>query len=140
MDSARFRLFVKQDCQTCKLLVPVFERLRQSLPQLDIYVQDDPEFLAAAGAAYDDTLENSFRSDIEITPTLIRMAGEKETGRVCGWVREEWQGITGIGNLGCELPAYGPGCGSKTRLAWGLGAPGGRIRRFAIEEPPDRGR
>ena len=116
MDSARYRLFVKEDCQTCKLLVPVFERLRKSLPQLDIYVQDDPEFLASAGAIYDQTLENSFRADIEITPTLIRMAGEKETGRACGWVREEWQGITGIGDLGCELPAYGPGCGSKTRL------------------------
>ncbi len=116
MDSARFRLFVKEDCQTCKLLVPVFERLRQALPQLDIYVQDDPAFLASAGAVYDQTLENSFLADIEITPTLIRMAGEKETGRACGWVREEWQGITGIGDLGCELPAYGPGCGSKTRL------------------------
>lgn len=116
MDSARFRLFVKEDCQTCKLLVPVFERLRQALPQLDIYVQDDPAFLASAGAVYDQTLENSFLADIKITPTLIRMAGEKETGRACGWVREEWQGITGIGDLGCELPAYGPGCGSKTRL------------------------
>ena len=77
MDSARFTLFVKQDCQTCTLLVPVFERLRESLPELAIYVQDDPAFLSSAGAAYDKTLENSFRADIEITPTLIRMAGTK---------------------------------------------------------------
>ena len=116
MDSARFALFVKQDCQTCTMLVSVFERLRKSLPELAIYVQDDPEFLSSAGAAYDRTLEHSFRSDIEITPTLIRMAGQKETGRVCGWVREEWQSMTGIADLGCDLPAYSPGCGSKTRL------------------------
>ena len=77
MDSARFALFVKQDCQTCTLLVPVFERLRKSLPELAIYVQDDPAFLSSAGAVYDKTLENSFRADIEITPTLIRMAGTK---------------------------------------------------------------
>ncbi len=116
MDSARFTLFVKQDCQTCTMLVSVFERLRKALPELAIYVQDDPEFLSSAGAAYDRTLEHSFRSDIEITPTLIRMAGQKETGRVCGWVRDEWQSLTGIADLGCDLPAYSPGCGSKTRL------------------------
>jgi hypothetical protein len=115
MDRAHFALFVKQDCQTCTLLVPVFERLRKSLPELTIYVQDDPEFLSSAGAIYDKTLENSFRSDIEITPTLVRMAAQKETGRVYGWVRDEWQGITGIADLGGELPAYSPGCGSKTR-------------------------
>ena len=115
MDSAGFQLFVKQDCQTCTLLVPVFERLRESLPELAIYVQDDPAFLSSAGAAYDKTLENSFRADIEITPTLIRMAGKNETGRVCGWVRDEWRSITGIADLGCDLPAYRPGCGSKTR-------------------------
>jgi hypothetical protein len=114
MDSAGFALFVKQDCQTCTLLVPVFERLRESLPELAIYVQDDPAFLSSAGAAYDKTLENSFRADIEITPTLIRMAGKNETGRVCGWVRDEWRSITGIADLGCDLPAYSPGCGSKT--------------------------
>ena len=114
MDSAGFALFVKQDCQTCTLLLPVFERLRESLPELAIYVQDDPAFLSSAGAAYDKTLENSFRADIEITPTLIRMAGKNETGRVCGWVRDEWRSITGIADLGCDLPAYSPGCGSKT--------------------------
>jgi hypothetical protein len=114
MDRAGFALFVKQDCQTCTLLVPVFERLRESLPELAIYVQDDPAFLSSAGAAYDKTLENSFRADIEITPTLIRMAGKNETGRVCGWVRDEWRSITGIADLGCDLPAYSPGCGSKT--------------------------
>ena len=116
MDSARFALFVKQDCQTCTMLVPVFERLRKALPELAIYVQDDPEFLSSSGATYDKTLEYSFRSDVEITPTLIRRAAQKETGRVCGWVREEWQSLTGIADLGCDLPAYSPGCGSKTRL------------------------
>ena len=115
MESAHFALFVKQDCQTCALLVPVFERLRKSLAELSIYVQDDPEFLSSAGAIYDKTLENSFRAGIEITPTLVRRVGQKENGRVCGWVRDEWQSITGIADLGCDLPAYSPGCGSKTR-------------------------
>ena len=84
MDSARFALFVKQDCQTCTLLVPVFERLRKSLTELVIYVQDDPTFLSSAGAAYDKTLEKSFRSEIEITPTLIRMADKTNPAAFAG--------------------------------------------------------
>jgi hypothetical protein len=115
MDRARFTLFVKQECQTCTLLAPVFERMRQALPNLAIFVEDDPAFLSSLGAVYDKTLEHSFRHGVEITPTLVRAAGGRETGRVCGWVRDEWRAITGIGDLGSELPAYSPGCGSQTR-------------------------
>jgi hypothetical protein len=109
-------LFVKQDCQTCVLLTPVFERLRKVLPELAIFVQDDPAFLSGIGATYDKTLEHSFRAGVEITPTLIRTQGQQEAGRTCGWVRDEWRSLTGIADLGSELPAYIPGCGSKTRL------------------------
>ena len=87
MDSPHFTLFVKQECQTCTLLVPVFERMRRGLPDLSIFVEDDPSFLSSIGSAYDKTLENSFRHGVEITPTLVRSVGGKETGRVCGWVR-----------------------------------------------------
>ncbi len=115
MDNPRFTLFVKQECHTCAMLEPVFARLRQALPQLAIFVEDDPAFLSSLGSVHDKTLEHSFRHNVETTPTLVRAADGHETGRVIGWVRDEWRAITGIADLGSDVPAYSPGCGSQTR-------------------------
>ena len=115
MTSPRFTLFVKQECHTCAMLEPVFARLRQALPQLTIFVEDDPAFLASLSSVHDKTLEHSFRNNIETTPTLVRTVDGHETERVVGWVRDEWRAITGIADLGSSVAAYSPGCGSQTR-------------------------
>ena len=140
MNDLRFALFVQHECHTCVELIPVFKRLRERLPDLKVYVQDNPACFASVRPLHDETLEVSFRHNIETTPTLIRWAGGKETGRTAGWVRQEWQSLTGIADLGCNLPAFLPGCGSKTRYpgAWErlvatFGEPGLKSRQVQLD-------
>jgi hypothetical protein len=105
---------VKRDCETCRMVAPVLARLQGS-HELTVYSQDDPAFPEATGGARDDTaLEQSYRLGIEVVPTLIRIDGEEETGRAVGWYREEWRSLSAVADLGAELPAYRPGCGSRT--------------------------
>ena len=109
-----YHLVVKQECETCKLVEPVI-RILANLQHINIYVQDDPSFLAGvSGHQYDDELENSYYLDIETVPTLIHFKDGQENGRVVGWQREEWREFTGIDDLGENLPPWRPGCGSKS--------------------------
>ena len=93
---------VKRDCPTCTLVAPVLERLAEER--------------AAAIAAEDEEsgLELSFRAGVQIVPTLLRVAGGREIGRVFGWNRDEWRAFTGIADLGAGLPDNRPGCGSRS--------------------------
>jgi hypothetical protein len=47
-------------------------------------------------------------------PTLLKVANGKTEQRVEGWVRSEWQTITGVPDLGNELPEWRAGCGSRS--------------------------
>ncbi|MEN9629958.1 MAG: hypothetical protein RJA10_3186 [Pseudomonadota bacterium] len=105
----------KRDCPTCTLVEPLLRRLAQGGTPLTVIVQDDPAYAAGVpGAALDGTLERSFRLDVEFVPTLIRREGGRETARTYGWHRADWQRISGVADLGAELPASRPGCASKT--------------------------
>lgn len=105
---------VKRDCPTCALVAPLFEELAANR-NLSVYSQDDPGFPENLSGIIDDReLENSYHLDITIVPTLIRLRGGKETGRAIGWNRDEWRQLTGLDNLGAELPENRPGCGSLT--------------------------
>ncbi len=105
---------VKRDCETCALVAPLLATLGQ-LSTLTVYSQDDPSFPEATGGALDDTeLEQSYRLGITTVPTLIRYENNTEIGRVEGWVRDEWQRITGVDFLGSDLAAFRPGCGSMS--------------------------
>ncbi len=102
---------VKADCPTCRLVEPVLA----ALPQVTVFTQDDPGFPAGIRDRRDDTaLDTSLALEVETVPTLVRFAGGRETGRIVGWLREEWQEFTGVGGLGADLPEYRPGCGSRT--------------------------
>ena len=104
-------VFVKRACETCALVHPLVPALALNA----LYVQDEPAAFADCSGRDDTSLEQSFRFEIEIVPTLIRIEGGRETARAEGWVREQWQGITGVTGLGAGLPAQRPGCGSKSR-------------------------
>lgn len=108
---------VKRDCPTCELVVPVLGQLQQGLEagalDLTVYTQDDPDFPAYGGSPVDDTqLAFSWHNDIETVPTLIRFDQGRETDRIVGWSRAQWEEFTGIEQLGTDLPEHRPGCGS----------------------------
>lgn len=113
-----YSLVVKKDCPTCTLIEPVIRQLAQQLDaKLAVYVQDDTSFPASIAERIDDTsLEYSYKQNIEVVPTLMRMKNEsEEESRIYGWDKQQWQDFTGIGDLGAALIDFKPGCGSKTQ-------------------------
>ena len=105
----------KRDCPTCGLVEPLLQQLADTGTPLRVLVQDDPTYAAGVpGQHYDESLERSFKLDVEFVPTLIRMAGGREVARTYGWHRGDWQQITGLAGLGADLPELRAGCASKT--------------------------
>ena len=105
---------VKEECETCQLLVPVLSHLQKS-QGLEIHVQDNPAFPADLKVHDDRELAFSWRQRIETVPTLIRQDdGGTETGRTLGWERAAWEKLVGQ-PLSFDLPEFRPGCGSMTQ-------------------------
>jgi hypothetical protein len=100
---------VKQDCPTCRLVAPVLGDLGAT-----VYSQDDPAFPDGVAVRDDTDLDTSTALGIDVVPTLLRRAGGVETDRAEGWDRERWRALTGVADLGADLPAWKPGCGSRT--------------------------
>lgn len=101
---------VKSECATCQLVAP----LLAELPSATVYTQDDPAFPAGTDPIHDDDLAVSWHHDIETVPTLIRVVDGEEVERTIGWSQDDWQRITGIADLGRDLPVMRPGCGSMS--------------------------
>ncbi|MFA9564039.1 MAG: thioredoxin [Acidimicrobiales bacterium] len=107
--------FVKRDCPTCQVVMPVLAELEDSGRLAAVYVQDDPGFFAGLGTCRDDTtLERSYRSEVDTVPTLIERSDGVESRRLVGWSREEWSDFFAAPELAAhlDLPPYRPGCGS----------------------------
>ncbi len=105
-------VFVKRDCATCVMVVPVVQRLASESVPFTVFTQDDPSFPEGVKAIYDSDLAMSWHHNIETVPTLIRVENGHEVERTVGWVSREWQAITGISDLGSDLVEFRPGCGS----------------------------
>jgi len=106
---------VKRECETCAMLRPVYEQLIAGGTAVQVIVQDDPAFYAELSPIDDKALALSFKLDVETVPTVISMRDGVETGREFGWQRDAWEKLTGLSGLGAGLPAWQPGCGSKSR-------------------------
>ncbi len=104
---------VKRDCETCATIEPVLAQLRASAA-VQIFSQDDPTFPDLPDVVHDADLSISWHNDIETVPTLIRRVGGVEQDRTIGWSRERWEDLTGVGDLGPDLPDTRPGCGSMS--------------------------
>ena len=102
---------VKQECATCQMVVPVLERLAGT-SVLTVYTQDEPDFPASVAHEHDADLAVSWHHEIETVPTLIEVVDGSEVRRTIGWSQAEWREITGIADLGADLPVMRPGCGS----------------------------
>jgi hypothetical protein len=100
---------VKEECETCRMVAPLLTQLHAT-----VYTQDDPAFPPGVDAILDDDLAVSWHHDIETVPTLISVASGHEVERTVGWSRAEWRRITGIADLGEQLPIMRPGCGSMS--------------------------
>ena len=105
--------FVKRECPTCQLVGPVLSQIAAAPGvALTVYTQDDRSFPDGVKRADDTSLAASWHHQIETVPTLLRVAQGVEVERVVGWVRDEWEALTGVAGLGRDLPAWRPGCGS----------------------------
>lgn len=93
------------------MVVPVLGQLAATTT-LTVYTQDDPSFPASPDAIHDSDLGLSWRHSIETVPTLIRVADGVEVERTVGWLRDQWEAVSGVDQLGIELPGFRPGCGS----------------------------
>ncbi|MFZ9853263.1 MAG: thioredoxin [Ilumatobacteraceae bacterium] len=105
---------VKRECETCRMVLPVLSQLRASGVELTVYTQDDPTFGDEVGALHDGDLSVSWHHDIETVPTVIRVVDGVERTRTVGWLRTEWEMVTGASGLGPDLPDFRPGCGSMS--------------------------
>ncbi len=105
---------VKQDCPTCQLVVPVLGEIEASGEVLTIVSQDDPDFPEGLEALDDRELGISWRLGVQAVPTLYRISDGEAGAQGVGWNREEWRRLTGLEDLGKDLPEYRPGCGSRS--------------------------
>src|SRR3954449_1673898 len=102
-------VIVKHECETCQMIAPLLQQLDAT-----VYTQDDPAFPADVSSIHDADLSVSWHHEIETVPTLIRIINAEEIERTVGWLRSDWQRITGIDTLGDDLPVMRPGCGSMS--------------------------
>lgn len=122
--------FVKDDCPTCHVVMPVLDALNRALGErIDFYVAGQTtEGNAALAKTFapsfpildDASLKVSFAYDIDTVPSLF-LADEAGTlsSALVGFVREEWQALADeLGNGEAvdvdwpTLPEWRPGCGS----------------------------
>ena len=108
-----FVVFVKRDCPTCELIVPVLEQLCESKILQTIFTQDDASFPELPITSDDTSLEVSFSHRIETVPTLLKIQDGIEVDRTVGWSQDTWKAFLDIEDLGPEnIRSYSPGCGS----------------------------
>ena len=101
--------FVKRACPTCTLIESQMREVARAVPDFRLVSQDDPHFPEGVPVIDDRDLDHSWLNNIESTPTLIRYANGREAERVVGWDRDGWQRLTGLKQLGKDLPALRPG-------------------------------
>jgi hypothetical protein len=132
-------VFVKRECATCAMVAPLLAEF-----PVTVFTQDDPSFPSFVVAVHDSDLSMSWHHDIETVPTLIRVEGGVEVERTEGWLRTDWQRITGIARLGADLAVMRPGCGSMSvdpdladRLAATFGGNVLKSRRLELADLDD---
>ncbi|MEY2435689.1 MAG: hypothetical protein QOF97_525 [Acidimicrobiaceae bacterium] len=104
---------VKRDCATCTLVAPVLRQLAAADGlAFTVFSQDDLTFPEGIDVADDTDLAVSWHHAIDTVPTLLAVKDGVEVDRTVGWLREQWEAITGVEGLGPDLPAHRPGCGS----------------------------
>jgi len=107
---------VKDDCETCHLVVPVLAELAGREDGVAVVSQDRADFPEGFDAIHDRELDISWHLGTETTPTVYRMEEGAVVDEQAGWYRAGWERVTGMTGLGAGLPEQRPGCGSDTML------------------------
>ena len=107
---------VKEDCETCHLVIPVLADLIRAAAACAVVSQDRAEFPPGLEVIHDRELDISWSLGTETTPTVYRVEQGKVVDEQPGWLRSGWERVTGIPGLGAGLPDQRPGCGSDTML------------------------
>ena len=107
---------VKEDCETCHLVLPVLDELSADPSRLSVISQDQADFPPGLDVVHDSELDISWSLGTETTPTLYRIDQGKVVDEQAGWMRSGWERVAGIRGLGAGLPDQRPGCGSDTML------------------------
>jgi thiol-disulfide isomerase/thioredoxin len=103
-------VFVSRACPTCALIEPVMQQVADAVAGFTVVTQDDPQFPArVANLVHDRELDQSYLNGIESLPTLLRVEQGREAERIVGWDRAAWRRLTGIADLGFDLPELRPG-------------------------------
>ncbi len=129
-------VFVKEDCPTCRLALPVVQATDSAFagPALDVLLvgQDRAgnerlvdDFSLLTPVLDDSALKVSYTYDIDTVPTAILAGADgEEVWRSVGWAKGDWQALheqlIGITRQPAPLvawpdyPDWRPGCGSKS--------------------------
>jgi thiol-disulfide isomerase/thioredoxin len=126
--------FIKDDCPTCHLVMPVLDALHQAFAErIDFFVAGQTaegnesltaEFAPGFPILDDASLKVSFAYDIDTVPSLFFADAEGSLSTaLVGFVRDEWQALAESlieaegGELDLDwpsLPEWRPGCGSRS--------------------------
>ncbi|HIC34227.1 MAG TPA: redoxin domain-containing protein, partial [Gammaproteobacteria bacterium] len=121
--------FVKEDCPTCNLVMPLLEAANSSTKALTLTAGQTAEgnetLIERHGLTMplldDSTLKVSFAYDVETVPLVVLAdADGKELDRLVGFDRKEWSGFFDKHLSDTQIdwddyPEWRPGCGSLTQ-------------------------
>ncbi len=107
---------IKEDCETCHLVIPVLTELSRGGHTPALVSQDQADFPPGLEVIHDRELEISWQLQTETTPTIYRIESGKVVDQQAGWLRSGWERVTATQGLGKGLPDQRPGCGSDTML------------------------
>ncbi|MCE2526035.1 MAG: thioredoxin family protein [Actinomycetia bacterium] len=108
---------VKDDCETCHLVIPVLAELAHRQHRLALVSQDRADFPPGFEVLHDRELDISWRLQTETTPTIYRIENGEVVDQQEGWLRAGWERVAATqAGLGKGLPSQRPGCGSDTML------------------------
>jgi len=93
------------------MVAPLLSQLQPSY-NFTLYSQDDASFPSDTHVKHDADLSFSWHNNIETVPTVIKVVNGVEVDRIVGWMQDEWARVFDLPNIGADLPAYRPGCGS----------------------------
>ena len=107
---------VKDDCETCHLVVPVLAELARAETPLALVSQDRADFPDGFDVIHDRELDISWHLGTDTTPTIYRIEDGEAVDQQVGWDRGGWERVAVTSGLGRGLPDQRPGCGSDTML------------------------